>query len=175
MLGCSWNAAEPCRAAAGELAPVGPRGSGSGCSCSHLPAALGLSQPRSLAAGPAVPGAGRPWAVGWGEWVFEGDGERQAGGSGAARSQGRSELIKLGKEETSGNLPAARGGLRGGMSGGHHPTVPHPSTSTRLGLGGHSPTWSGGRGDVHGCGFLACSPSVTCLCGLLVPLPKSFS
>lgn len=110
--GRTWSRAEPCRAAAGELAPVGPRGSDSGRPCLHLPAAAGLSQPRSLATGPAVPGAGRPWAAGRGEWVFEGDGERQAGGSGAARSQGRSELIKPGKRRQVGTC-RQRGGDRG--------------------------------------------------------------
>lgn len=58
------------------------------------------------------PGVGRPRAAGRGEWVFEGDGERQAGGSGAARSRGRSELIKPGKRRQVGTC-RQRGGDRG--------------------------------------------------------------
>lgn len=95
-----------------QPAPLGPRGWDLGCPFSHLPEAEGLSQPWSLAAGPAVPGVGRPRAAGRGEWVFEGDGERQAGGSGAARSQGRSELIKTGKRRQVGTC-RQRGGDRG--------------------------------------------------------------
>lgn len=179
MPGRNWNGAEACRAAAGELAPVGPQGSGLGRPCSHLPAAPGLSQPRSLAAGPAVPGAGRPWAAGRGEWVFEGDGERQAGGSGCSPEPGAKRAHKAGEEETSGNLPAARGGPRGGMSGATTPArrappcrtpaqPQHPAPSTRPGWWGPQPML---EGDTHGDGLLGWFPFIVPLFGLAVLLP----